>query len=112
MNAEKHEFGGLSISDRKAVLSLDSDSLPLNASQNENEIDLFELDDWDFDLIVNQILGYQELDEIETVRKETLLPSALGDAKWSEGSSYDGYSSSYRDIKAIIKSSGLKNLMD
>ena len=110
MTVEKQQPGHLSISDRKAVLLLDNDSLPPDPEGTAERIDLSALDDYTFDAIADRILGYGDLSQIETIRKYQALKSCpLDRADWSKPTSPDGYSSSYRPIKAILKASGMKD---
>ena len=110
MTVEEQKPGYLSISDRKAVLLLDNDSLPPDPEGNSEGIDLSALDNYTFDAIADRILGYGDLSQIENVRKDRMLESSsLDEASWSQPTSPDGYSSSYRPIKAILKASGMKD---
>ncbi len=109
MNAEEQKSEELSISDRKSILLIDNDSLPSDASRGVEEIDLSILEDREFDALVDRIIGYKYLSKIESTRKDQPLLSKQGEAKWSKKSPVDGYSSSYRDIKEILKVSGMKD---
>ncbi|MGK0176422.1 MAG: hypothetical protein ACJAYS_001068 [Lentimonas sp.] len=110
MNAEEQKSGDLSISDRKAVLLLNNDSLLPDPEREIEGIDLSKLNDYEFDAIADRILGYSDLSQIESARKNQMPESSLLDgANWNKPTSPDGYSSSYRPIKAILKASGMKD---
>lgn len=136
MSVEDPKRSNLSIADRKAILLFGNDSLPPAFERERKGINrlAFEdlriggidpppvfrnteiremessLEDREFDDIVDQILGYKDLSQIENSRNASReILSKLGKAKWSHGSGSDGYSSSYRDIKAVLKASGMKD---
>lgn len=60
------------------------------------------------DDIIDWIIGYRSIKEIEESRNSKTICSAVGDAKWSE-SIATGYNSSYSDIKAVLKVAGIKD---
>ena len=110
MHIEKHGLQNLSIADRRSVLLLDNDSVLPNPESGTEGVDLSALDCDGLDVTIDQILGYKNLSEIEKERENTdPEKSRFGEAKWSEQSACDGFGSSYRDIKAILKASGMKN---
>lgn len=109
MSAEEQKSEELSISERKSILLIDNDSLISDTGKRVEDIDLSILKDREFDALVDRIIGYKYLSKIESTRKDPLLPSKQGKAKWSKKSPVDGYSSSYRDIKEILKVSGMKD---
>ena len=108
MSAEKQKSEEISISERKSILLIDNDTLASDASKGVEEIDLSILKDREFDALVDRIIGYKYLSKLESIRKDQPLLSKQGEAKWSKKSPVDGYSSSYRDIKEILKVSGMK----
>jgi hypothetical protein len=106
MDVENQQSGDLSISDRKAVLLLDNDSLPPELNGGADGIDLSGLSNYEFDAVADRILGYGDLSQIESARNSHLSETL---ASWSKPTSPDGYSSSYRSIKKILKASGMKD---
>ena len=89
---------------------LDNDALPSDPKRNIEGIDLSALNNYAFDAIADRILGYSDLSQIESSRNNHTADTSLtGEANWSQPTSPDGYSSSYRHIKAILKTSGMKD---
>lgn len=110
MQPEHDEFSNLGSRERRSILLLDSDSVILESGEHAEEFDLSTLKDRKFDRLVDAILGYEDLNKIERSRGSTrTIVSSLGKAKWSRKSRSNGFSSSYRDIKAILSASGMKD---
>lgn len=110
MHLKGHELQNLSIVERISLLLLNNDLSTSHLNRGIYEAGLSALEDNEFDVFVDQILGYGNLPKIENERKhKEPARSALGKAKWSAQSASDGFSSSYRNIKAILKASGMQD---
>ncbi len=109
MEIERLNYQTLSVNERKSVLLFENETLPADVEQKLEAVDLSVLKSTQFDEIVDQILGYKNLSEIERRREGQVTASRLGEAKWSKQSASNGFSSAYRDIKAILSTSGMQD---
>ena len=110
MQAEEDEFHNLSINERLSVLLFDNESLLIEREYDFEEVDFSTLTNGEFDRLVDEILGYRKFVKIERSRSSSrAIISSIGKARWSNKSRLDGFSSSYRDIKAILQASGMKD---
>jgi len=104
------DFSDLTIAEKRFILQFDNDSLFFEPNKGLGNMDFAMLKDKEFNRIVDQILGYRDFRQIEKARKVSWFGnSTLGKARWSGRSRSDGFSSSYRNIKTILKASGMKD---
>ena len=96
---EKYQSNELSLNEKISLLRLENEFL-LNEKLSE---------EFQFDEIIDTILGYNDFGKLEKKRNNEGILSAVGYAKWSKKTLSDGYSSSYNDIKLIFKEIEIKS---